>query len=191
MSRIFEHPYEEVIRSRSSVRTFDHKPLSNEVREKIEQYIQGLTNPFSGEVSFKLLQSSNAANSKKLGTYGMIEGAIDYVGVTVQESELAYESVGYEFEKLILYAASIGIGTCWLGGTFSKGEFAKAMEIKEGEIFPAISPLGTASKRRASEALVRMTVKADLRKPWAELFFNKSFSSQLTEEERIQRPFGV
>ncbi|WP_170065573.1 nitroreductase family protein [Clostridium vincentii] len=32
-------------------------------------------------------------------------------------------------EILVLYARSIGLGTCWMAGTFKRSEFHKAMDI--------------------------------------------------------------
>ncbi|MNI66321.1 hypothetical protein D3C73_1218790 [compost metagenome] len=93
------------------------------------------------------------------------------------------EALGYEFEKLILYITSLGLGTCWLGGTFNKKEFAKIMDIKENEIFPIISPIGYEfDKRRITEIIMRSVAKSDKRKSWNEIFFNNDFSTTLLEE---------
>ena len=45
-------------------------------------------------------------------------------------------------ESLILYATSLGLGTCWIGGTFKKGQFAKAIDLKGDEILPIVLPIG-------------------------------------------------
>lgn len=52
-------------------------------------------------------------------------------------------------EELILYATSLGLGTCWIGGTFKKGQFAKAMEVNQEEILPIISPIGYESENKS------------------------------------------
>ena len=51
-------------------------------------------------------------------------------------------ALGYSLEKVILYCTSLGLGTVWLGGTFNKGNFAKAVNLKENEILPIVSPVG-------------------------------------------------
>ena len=182
MSKVFDSPLEEVVKARYSVRTYLEQPLSEENKEKLEQYISRLSNPFGGKVSFRLLALAKAPNARKLGTYGMIRGASDFIGVTAAPGAMDLESVGYEFEALILYAASIGLGTCWLGGTFNRSEFAEAMEVKEGDLFPAVSPVGTpAGKKSLREQMVRKTAHSDRRKPWPELFFSGDFGTPLTE----------
>ena len=45
------------IRERKSVRTFDGEPVSAEDREKIEQYIRTIENPFGVPVRFVLLDA--------------------------------------------------------------------------------------------------------------------------------------
>jgi len=179
-----EFPIEETVKTRYSVRTFQNQPLSSDTRAKLESYITTLSNPFAAGVTFRMLESKAAINEEKLGTYGMITGATDYFGATVSPGNLALEGLGYEFEKLVLYAASLGLGTCWLGGTFTRSEFAKAMNVKENDIFPAISPIGyPADKKSLKESLVRKFVKADKRKKWEDLFYNMNFASPLSPAE--------
>ena len=179
-----EFAMEKTVKTRYSVRTFKDQPLSLDARAKIESYITTLSNPFDSSVTFRMLESKAAVNGEKLGTYGMIKGATEYFGATVSPGDLSLEGLGYEFEKLILYAASLGLGTCWLGGTFNRSEFAKAMDVKENDIFPAISPIGYPADRKSlKEFLVRRAVKADKRKKWEELFYNMNFASPLSQTE--------
>lgn len=183
MSQIFELPIDEVVKKRYSVRTYDEKDIPEETIQKIEQFMSSLDNPFHVPVKFKLLHTKEASNEKKLGTYGMIKGARDYIGSVIPKVENNLEALGYTFEKLILYLTSIGIGTCWLGGTFNKGEFAKALQIAEGELFPAITPIGYAKdNKRIMESLTRFAIKADKKKSFEALFFDKDFTKPLSKE---------
>ena len=175
-----EFSIEKAVKTRYSTRTYTDQPITAETIEKINDYINTLSNPFSIKVNFKLLEANKSAGSEKLGTYGVIKGSNNYIGATVENSELALEALGYEFEKLILYLTSLGLGTCWLGGTFNRSSFKNAFEVKENEIFPAISPFGyPSSKKRIADSLVRMVAKSDHRKSWNELFYNKKFSDSL------------
>ena len=183
MGRIFDQSLEKVVKARYSVRTYANKPLGQEMVALLEEYIKTLSNPFGGEVAFKLIESAQAVNAKQLGTYGMIKGATHFIGAMVKQSEGALESVGYAFERLILYAASLGLGTCWLGGTFNKGEFAKAMDVQKDTLFPAIAPVGWPEEKRIAERLMRLAVKADQRKPWKALFFQGGFLEPLTQAD--------
>ena len=175
---------EETVKTRYSTRTYTDQLITSETKDKINAYISTLSNPFSVKVNFKLLEANTSKNTEKLGTYGVIKGANNYIGATVENSELAMEALGYEFEKLILYLTSLGLGTCWLGGTFNRSSFINAFEVKENEIFPAISPFGYPSnKKRIADSLVRMVAKSDHRKPWSDLFYNKNFTKTLSSDD--------
>ena len=68
------------------------------------------------------------------------------------------------------------------GGTFNRGAFAKAMSIKEGDLFPIISPVGTPlGEKRTIDTLMRFIAKSAIRKPWGKLFFDGGFQTPLTE----------
>lgn len=164
------------VESRYSVRSYSSKSLTPELKTHLLDYAEKIENPFGAKVRLQFVEKKLAANGEKLGTYGIIKGTDSYIGVTVAESELSLEGLGYAFEQFVLYAASLGLGTCWLGGTFNKSAFAQAMDIADGEIFPILSPIGyPAEKKSLTEKIMRTAVKAGERLPWERLFFSESF----------------
>lgn len=177
---------QEAIEKRKSVRTYLEKPLDSADRDKINCFIDFLTcepHPFSAKVRIRLFDVDKDINAKDLGTYGVIKGARSYLGVAVNDVPDAMEAVGYVFEKLVLYAQSLGLGSCWLGGTFNRSEFAKAMELSGDEFFPIASPIGyPAPKNHTVDKIMRKAIKADTRKSFDELFFEGSFDSPLVKE---------
>lgn len=182
---MFDFPIKETAEKRKSIRTYTGKPLSSQDKEKINSYIDYLKtapSPFEGKVRICLFEASPDSDIKHLGTYGVIKDAKNFLGVAVEKCDTAEEAAGYTFEKLVLYAQSIGLGTCWLGGTYNKSEFANAMNIKENEIFHIVSPIGyPAEKTHLLNKIMRTAIKADFRKPWSTMFFDKSFDTPLSE----------
>lgn len=174
----------EAVTQRYSVRTYDRRPVEAELREKLLAYGKEISNPLGPAMRLQLIEKETAPNGEKLGTYGIIKGTNLYVGVTIPEDEHAMEALGYAFEQFVLYATSLGLGTCWLGGTFNRSAFAAAMEIRDEELFPILSPIGyPAEKKSFSEKLMRRTIGADKREPWEKRFFKGDFSAPLHEEE--------
>ena len=56
------------------------------------------------------------------------------------------------------------------------------MQVKENELFPAVSAIGYgAEKKRLTEALFQKVLKARQRKPWSDLFFKDNFDTPLSE----------
>ncbi len=167
---------EKSVRKRRSVRTYDKRKVDLCMREKIMEYAEGLQNPLGPKVTFRLLDKASDPKGDKLGTYGIIKGAELYVGAKIKREEYAPEALGYDFEQLVLYLTDMGLGTCWLGGTFNKGAFAEAMDVQDDEIFTIVSPIGyTADKMSLVEVMMRRGSKGDHRLPWEELFYDGKF----------------
>lgn len=168
----------ELIRQRKSVRTFNGAALRKEDREKLEQFLETLGNPFGVPVEFRFLDAKehNLSSPVIIGTDLYIAAKVS----RIPWSEIAY---GYCFEKFCLYAEAMGIGTVMLAATISRKTFEKAMEVGNNEVMPAASPVGyPAEKRSMREALMRKGLKADERLPFGKLFFEGSFAESLAPE---------
>lgn len=177
-----DFPVEKTVRVRQSIRSYQETPIPAEVISKIRSYMEELTNPFSVEVSLHLLEKNVTADGEKLGTYGVIKGASHFIGASVAPCELGLEALGYSFEKLVLYITSLGLGTCWLGGSFDRSAFASAMKRNPDDLFPVISPFGyPKEKKRMMESMLRWLAKSDQRQEWSALFFQEDFAHPLTQ----------
>lgn len=168
----------EIIKKRRSVRTFDERPISSEDRQALEEAAKSAVNPFGVDVQFRFLNAEKHDLSS-----AVIVGADEYVGAKVKRGpgfEIAY---GYSLEKFCLDALSIGVGTVILAGTLSRRNFEKAMQLQDGEIMPAATPIGyIAGKKSVRERMMRGAIKANERKDFGEIFFENSFEKGLTAE---------
>lgn len=179
-----EFGLKEAVVKRYSVRNYASKVVEEEKVENVVKFMKTLENPFGKKINFHFLNQEGSNENQKIGTYGVIKGARNYIGTTIQQGPFVLEALGYEFEALVLYLTHLGLGSCWLGGTFDRKEFTKAIQVKEGELLPIISPYGyAAEKKHITEIAMRKLIKADQRKPWKELFFYHDFTSPLSEEE--------
>lgn len=127
----------ELVKSRKSVRTFDGRPLGAEERKKLESYLETISNPFGVPVRFVLLDAKEHGLSSPV-----LSGETLYVAGLVKKEEGAELAFGFSFEKLVLYAWSLGIGTTWIGGTMKRESFERAAGLAPGERMPCVSPLG-------------------------------------------------
>ena len=186
---------EEIIRTRKSIRIYENKPLNANDKEKIKTYIEQVINEdnsFNNKIKIYFLEGKKDTDTEKLGTYGVIKGTNTFLGVTVKNSEYAMETVGYVFEKLVLLLTKMGIGTCWLAGTFNKDNFKNAMNISDDEIFPIVCPIGYPSdKSSLVNKLFRKASNSDNRKPFNELFFSNNFETPLTKDEASKYEFPL
>ena len=177
----------ETVKHRKSVRSYEKRPLSQSDKEAISAVIADYcaeSAPFPAKIRIRLLETKPGTDTEKLGTYGVIRGAQTFLGVTVKNTETAPEAVGYTFEKLVLRATSMGLGTCWMAGTFNREQFAGLLGVKEDEIFPVISPIGyPLEKKVLIDSVFRKVGKSDQRKAWSELFFDGEFGKPLVEDQ--------
>lgn len=168
----------ELIKKRTSIRSYDRRPLTEADRSNLEEYVHALENPFGVDVAFRLLD----ATEHKLSS-PVIIGESTYLAAKVKKVshfEIAY---GYSFEKACLYALSLGIGTVMLAASLSRNTFETAMDLQDGEIMPLASPVGYPAKKRSlRENLMRKGLKADERIAFEKLFFDGSFEKGLARD---------
>ncbi len=167
----------ELIRHRRSVRTFDGTPLHPEDVEKLLRFADSIETPYDISVTWKLLSAKADGLSSPV-----IVGTDTYIAGKLRRQPHAEEAFGYAFEKLVLYAESLGIGTTWIAGTMDRPAFEKAMALIADEVMPCVSPLGYPAKRMSlRETMMRKGIKADTRLDFSELFFDGSFDKPLSE----------
>ena len=176
----------EAIRRRISVRTYAARPVEEDKKQAVVDLLRANSEgPFGQQVRFALIDFSDMEREeiRTLGTYGTIRGARMYIVGAVREGQGAMEDLGYCFEKVILGATSLGLGTCWMGGTFRRASFARRIGASESELVPAVSPIGYAGdKRSVMDRLFRRFAGSDGRKAWGELFFDGGMTTPLVKE---------
>lgn len=166
----------ELIRARSSHRKYRDEPLAPDLLEQARALVAAPpAAPFGSPARFALLADAGLTDEdfKLPGTYGMISGARAYLVGATTAGSMAWEDFGYRFEALVLGLTALGLGTCWIGGTFHRGRVGSMIQATADEIIPAISPVGlTAAKRGLLDRVVRWGAGSATRKPWEELFFD-------------------
>jgi hypothetical protein len=186
----FSQPITDIIQDRKSHRTYSGKPLEINLKKKVIDLLENhdLKSPFSdyaGKARFKLVSvpEFDPKEKKKLGTYGVIKGAQDFIVGVVEKSQYNREHFGYLMESIILAMTDLGLGTCWLGGTFNKSLFSKKINCSPEEDLPAISSVGYRIKNSVREKMIRSFAKADERLPWEKMFFEGNISTPMTKTD--------
>ena len=166
----------EQIRHRRSVRTYTGEPLRREEKERIMEYAQELGNPFGVDIEFRMLDAKEHVLSSPV-----IVGEDTYLTGKLRRVPNGEAAFGYAFEKLLLFAVGMGLGTVWIGGTMNRKVFENAIDLQDDEVMPCVSPIGyPAEKPSLRENLMRKGVKADTRMEFGTLFFDRSFAQPLS-----------
>ena len=168
----------ELIRQRRSVRTFDGKALKAEDREKLLAFAAQIANPYGLPITWRILSAKESGLSSPV-----ISGTDSWIAGKLRRAPHAEEAFGFAFERFVLFAQSLGIGTTCIAGTMNRPAFEKAMGLEDGEVMPCVSPLGyPAAKLSIRESLMRKGIKADSRMDFGALFFDGGFDRALTQQ---------
>lgn len=116
--------------ARHSVRRYLDKPIEGEVRDRLSECIAEC-NRRSG-LNIQLVENEPKAFGTFKARYGRFAGVKNYIALVGKNTRDLYEKCGYYGEKIVLLAQSLGLNTCWVGGTFSrvKGAFEQSGEEK-------------------------------------------------------------
>lgn len=180
----YNQPITEIIQRRYSCRTYVDTPLEEAKRQQLERFMSSLQNgPSGAPVRLQLLVATeeDRAALRGLHTYGFIRGATAFIIGVVGDGPRNMEDFGYCMEQVVLYATDLGLGTCWLGGTFNRSAFAAKAGLREGEQMPAVSAVGyIASKRGLVQRVIRGAARSDNRRPWTHLFYRERFGQAIS-----------
>lgn len=163
----------ELIKSRRSIRSYDGKDIKEEKLEKLRGFIEEINKEANIKARFTLpTNDKEDGKAKKLGTYGVISGANSFIVGILDKDEKDLVEFGYLFEKIVLFATDLDLGTCWLGGTFNRANFQENLDLKENEFIPIVSPVGNPKEKPGIVArLMKVGAGSDKRMSWNELFF--------------------
>jgi len=186
----FDDPITEIVQERFSCRDYSHEPVSAKKRKRLQAFIETLPpGPFGSHPRFDLLAATetDSKSLRGLGTYGFIKNPSAFILGAMTPSEYDLEDFGYLMEAIILYASSLDLGTCWLGGTFTKSRFAKKINISANETMPAVTSVGeyvTSGQKR--QGLASRTAGSHRRLPWEKLFSNFMLDVPLIRNEAAE-----
>lgn len=142
----------DAIKVRTSRRRYDGEPLpqaqSDMMAKRIAQY-----NAEAG-LSMRLIRDASAAFSGFRKSYGMFKGVCSVILMAGPKTDPDMrEKLGYYGELLVLEATTMGLGTCWVAGTFDKNNDVFAVPDSD-EMACVIVIGGTQTDRGAMEKFI-------------------------------------
>ena len=147
------------IRARHSVRSYTARPIEKEKVAALQAQIDRCNR--EGGLHIQLVTEEPRAFDSIMAHYGKFSGVRNYLALIGPKGESLEEKLGYYGEQLVLYAQALGLNTCWVALTFSKGKVPAA--IDKGEKLVCVITLGygegqgTAHKSKAVGAVSETT----------------------------------
>ncbi len=130
----------EAIESRHSVRSYENKPIPTEIVEELQAEINRC-NQESG-LHIQLITNEENAFSGMMAHYGSFRGVQNYIALVGKSGSSLDEACGYYGERIVLKTQQLGLNTCWVAMTVSKGVVKKNIQIDAGEKLCIVISLG-------------------------------------------------
>ena len=112
------------IEKRHSVRSYVDKELATAVVEALNEEIEACSR--EGGINVRLVTNEKRTFGGLMARLGKFRGVRNYLVLTGDGSEETEEKLGYYGERIVLKAQALGLNSCWVAATYSKGACRKA-----------------------------------------------------------------
>ena len=130
----------DAIKTRHAVRSYIDKPLPSETVNVLNDEINAC-NRESG-LHIQLAVNEPKAFDGFIAHYGRFSGVKNYIALIGKKSADLDEKIGYYGERIVLKAQTLGLNTCWVAMSFSKGPVRNSCLTDAGEKLVCVVSLG-------------------------------------------------
>ena len=147
----------QAIAERISVRAYDDRAVEAEKLDQLEACIRQTND--EGGLGMVLVRPEAGGSGLSLAKAMFAGRPSCYVALFAPKDEASRDRLGFFGEKVVLLAQQLGLGTCWVFGTYDSASVAVAP--RDGEVLYGVIPVGYAAEKAP---LKQRTVRAALRK---------------------------
>ena len=126
------------IKERHSVRSYTEKAIPEDIKQKLIAEVAACN--AEGGYNIQLITDEPEAFTGFLAHYGKFLNVRNYIALVGKDSYDLDEKLGFLGERLVIFAQSLGLNTCWVALTFSRKK-AK-INISGGERLVCVISLG-------------------------------------------------
>jgi len=135
---------QDAIKIRRSRRKYIPEPLKSSSEVSLQELIDEYNN--KENLDIRLVVDNGKAFEGLRKSYGMFSGVRNYIGLIECKADPVYlEKLGYYGELLILHATALGLGTCWVGGTFHRASCP--FNLSQGESIHCVITVGRVQEK--------------------------------------------
>lgn len=131
---------QEAIKSRHSIRSYLSKPITEDIRKELNAEIDACNQ--EGNLHIQLVTEERKAFSSMLAHYGKFSGVENYLVMAGKTDADLAGRIGYYGERIVLNAQMMGLNTCWVALTYSKGSMKKNIQLQKNEKVVCVISLG-------------------------------------------------
>ena len=167
------------IQQRVSVRSYGDRPVAPALLERLlalSSTAEHLTQVPPRIVLLSGVERTRRVLTYMIGSYGLVQNPPHLlVGVLPEESNTARLDLGYVLEQVVLEATRLGLGTCWVTGSYDAQRAGDAVGLASEEVAAVVCALGYPTKAhwgRFHSHAVRRLAGGHRRKPLTEIVFS-------------------
>ena len=129
---------QDAILNRHSVRAYKDEPIEKNIAERLNEFIIEC-NKESG-LNIQLVLNEPKAFDCFMAHYGKFKCVKNYIAIVANDNKSLYEKIGYYGEKIVLFAQTLGLNTCWVALTYKK--IKGVISVKKGQKLHVVISLG-------------------------------------------------
>lgn len=119
----------ETMKVRHSVRAFNDRKIEADAADRLRSVIDRCNK--EGGLHIQLCLDDPKAFEGFMAHVGKFSNVQNYIALIGKESRELEENIGYYGEKIVLEATDLGLGSCWVAKTYSKGKCGCTLENGE------------------------------------------------------------
>lgn len=128
----------EVMEKRHSVRQYTDKKIDDKTKKELLEVIEECN--VQGDMHIQLCIEEPKAFNNFMAHYGKFSNVKNYIAIIGKKGDDFQERCGYYGERVVIKAAELGLNTCWVALTYSKGN--TTCKIEKGEKLCCVIALG-------------------------------------------------
>ena len=128
----------QAMNQRHSVRSYTERPIEGKTKEELLAFLEQCGRE-SG-LRLQLVLDEPAAFDGFMAHYGKFSGVRNYIMLAGEKGSGLDEKCGYYGEKIVLFVQALGLNTCWVALTYSKGK--AALRLDKGEKLCLVIAIG-------------------------------------------------
>lgn len=143
----------EAIENRISRRTYEKQSLSEKEIKQVNDYLKQLNK--ASKLTMEFLEDGSEAFASLTKSYGLFTNVHSLIILKGNKNDINLkEKIGYYGEELVLRLTNLGLGTCWVGGTFDK----EKLEINSDEEIVCVITVGKVKEMALKEKMIKLAM---------------------------------
>lgn len=178
---------QEAMNARNSVRSYTDKKIEGDTLAQLRQAVDECNN--SSGLRIQLMTNEPTAFTSMMAKYGKFKGVKNYIALVGKKGKSLEETCGYYGEKIALAAQQLGLNTCWVAMSFSKGKSKKSIHIASGEKLLMVIAIGYGETQGVKHKSKSVEALSNVSADSPEWFRNGIAAAQLAPTAMNQQKF--